>query len=417
MLDKNSLCSDGSAGGILVTLQRKEKNPPFVLEVSLSEQERQEHSGDTQTDTSSETPTFASDTPRLRVNRTSKAMVNKFQTTVVDLERLFFLSKMSSLADASIKYYMRSFKRLRRFIGISFPKTSDDYSKLLDILWDKYPNDSSNEIDERLGGMCPIVVFEDDEFSAKYAWWLTHDGCNAQTVKSYLRGYRVFAYYAMEQRYIESKKIGIADTEPPIKNCYTDAEIARLLAEPDKDNFSEYRNWVIINFLLSTGCRVSTLVDINIGDIDFEEQMINMNRQKNKHPTRLPMVRKLAKILSDYINDYLSEQGVQDALFPRNDGERATEDSIKKAISGYNTKRKVTKTSIHLFRHTFAKDWILKGGDLLTLQKMLNHKSLKMVQNYANLYGSDIKPQVEQFALINKIEGEKIQRKLVRKKR
>lgn len=421
MLNKDFLCSDGSAGGVQVTLKRKAKGPLFDLEVSVSEQEMEAFISETRTDTTIDTtidtsiPAF--NTPKIAVNRTSKTMVNKFQTTVNELERLFFLAKLSSLANATVKYYQRSNKKLKKFMAMNFTKTVKDYADLLEALWEEYPDASPDEIEERLGGMLPIVAFEDDEFLSSYTWSLQREGCNPQTVKSYLRGYRVLAYFAMEQGYIDTKKIVIADTEAPIKSCYTDSEITRLLAEPDRDNFYEYRSWVIINFLISTGCRVSTLVDMNIGDIDFEETMINMNRQKNKHPTRLPMVRKLAKILAEYIDEYLSEQDAQDALFPRNDGSRATEDSIKKAIATYNANRKVSKTSIHLFRHTFAKNWILNGGDLLTLQKMLNHKSLKMVQHYANLYGQDIKPQAEQFSLINKVEGSKTHKRLERKKR
>lgn len=49
------------------------------------------------------------------------------------------------------------------------------------------------------------------------------------------------------------------------------------------------------------------------------------------------------------------------------------------------------KTSIHAYRHTFAKNWILNGGDIFTLQKILGHSSIEMVKNYVNLYSDELK--------------------------
>ena len=113
-----------------------------------------------------------------------------------------------------------------------------------------------------------------------------------------------------------------------------------------------------------------------------------------------------AKILKEYITLYrnLEEDSDllgTDPLFCNRFGERLTGDGLINAISKYNKNRGVTKTSIHLFRHTFAKDWILRGGDLFSLQKMLGHSSLDMVKNYANLYSRDIKDKAEEFSFLS----------------
>lgn len=355
--------------------------------------------------------------PEIIIKRFNKTMVDKTKTPMFVLEEQFILSRMDrGTSTTTIKYYRRSNRKLNQFIGFNAPRTSADYKAILKRLEKKHPDKEWDDLESILGMSIPIVILESEAFQADYIDYLrTICKVNDQTIKSYLRGYRVLAYFAMEQGYINRRNIVIPDTEAPIKNCYTDAELTRLLAPPDKDKFTEYRDWVIVNFLIATGCRVSTLVDVNIGDIDFEEGMITLNRQKNKSPTRIAMARKLSKILSEYIDAYLYEQSPKDALFPRYTGDRATEDILKKSIASYNKKRKVLKTSIHLFRHTFAKNWIISGGDIITLQKILNHKSLKMVNHYANIYGSDIAPQVEEFALINRIEAPKGGKKLQRR--
>lgn len=311
-------------------------------------------------------------------------------TTLDEAEKSFILSRMErGCSLATIAYYKQGIGKLKAFIGANYGMSD--------------------------AGEIPISILEKPNFKMDYMIYLRQTG-NEQTVITYLRSYGSFAYFAMENEFIVRNRITIKDCEGHIKNCYTDAELGRLLVMPNKDDFNEYRSWVIVNFLLATGCRVSTLIDINIADICFDEGMMNLNRQKNKSPVRVPMVRRLAKVLRDYIGDYLEDLGASGPLFPRADGRRATESIIQKAIADYNRDRKVNKKSIHLFRHTFAKNWILSGGDLLTLQRMLNHKSLKMVQHYSNIYGADIKSHAEQFSLLNRVEQTRQPHKLVRRK-
>jgi integrase/recombinase XerD len=71
--------------------------------------------------------------------------------------------------------------------------------------------------------------------------------------------------------------------------------------------------------------------------------------------------------------------------------------SLNSAIRNYNLSRGVKKTSVHSFRHTFAKKWILNGGDAFRLQKILGHSSMKMVREYVNMYDEDLKKDFNTF--------------------
>ena len=80
-----------------------------------------------------------------------------------------------------------------------------------------------------------------------------------------------------------------------------------------------------------------------------------------------------------------------------------TRSGLTSAIRNYNLRRGVNKTSIHLFRHTFAKNWITSGGDLITLSKVLTHSELEMVKRYSNLYAYDVKEEMEQHSALSKL--------------
>jgi site-specific recombinase XerD len=52
----------------------------------------------------------------------------------------------------------------------------------------------------------------------------------------------------------------------------------------------------------------------------------------------------------------------------------------------------------HTFRHTFAKNWLMNGGDIFRLQKIRGHKTLEMVRNYVNITFKDIQSQHSKFS-------------------
>lgn len=66
-------------------------------------------------------------------------------------------------------------------------------------------------------------------------------------------------------------------------------------------------------------------------------------------------------------------------------------------VRRYNIKRNVNKTSCHLFRHTFAKQWILAGGDMFRLQKILGHSDLTVTKEYVAMFGQDLQMDFERF--------------------
>ncbi len=322
----------------------------------------------------------------------------------------------------TIEFYVRGYFKLCEFIDMVYMKATA--AKELGLPAPTKPTPlsevSEKEAVSRAGGAFPISILTTDGLERDYRKYLTNLGVNEQTIAAYFRAYRAIAYFAMEEGWIPRRKISIKQPEPPIKNCYTDDEIKRLVRKPKTDDFLENRNWVMVNYFLATGNRVSSVADLRIGDVDLDEGYITVNRQKNGKPTRIPLVKKITRILRAYIDDYRTEVngipvGLNEPLFCNLYGEELSENGIKKAIANYNRSRNVEKTSVHLFRHTFAKKWIIDGGDLLQLEKMLGQSSLKMVQHYSNLYASDIKEQAEKHAVIAKTKGNgrKIRKRIV----
>ena len=171
--------------------------------------------------------------------------------------------------------------------------------------------------------------------------------------------------------YADTFKITSIKAEKKIKETYTDNEVNILLKKPDikKCSFSEYRDWVFINYVMATGNRVSTVISIKIEDIDFDNDTIILKKTKNRNQQIIPISDTLKIVLSEYLKHRKGTN--EDYLFCNSMGKKLSRNSICPAIRQYNRSRGVNKTSIHLFRHTFAKNWILNGRRYIQTAKIV----------------------------------------------
>ena len=217
------------------------------------------------------------------------------------------------------------------------------------------------------------------------------------TINTRLRGIRAILYYGMEHGYISEFKVRLIKADKEIKETYTDEELLRLLKKPDTKtcDFTEYRNWVIINYLLATGNRLSTVTNLKIEDIVLADGMIMLKKTKNRKQQIIPLSNTMIKILQEYLE--FRQGNPSDYLFCNRFGNQFTRGGFETAILDYNRSRGVQKRSVHLFRHTFAKKWILNGGDIFRLQKILGHSSLEIVKEYLNFFGTDLQQQFNDF--------------------
>lgn len=224
------------------------------------------------------------------------------------------------------------------------------------------------------------------------------------SINSTLMNLRVFLYYCMTYGYIEHFKISKLKVDKEIINTYSDAEIKILLKKPNlkKCKFLEYRNWCICCFLYSTGARASTTVNLRIKDLDFENNLIIYRFTKNRRQQIIPMSTTLKNILLEYLQ--YRKGAADDFLFVNAYGEYLKTQWLSHNLNEYNHNCGVTTTGVHRWCHTFAKKWILGGGDIFRLQKILGHSSMDMVRNYVNMFQVDLQDNFDNFNPLDRME-------------
>ena len=238
---------------------------------------------------------------------------------------------------------------------------------------------------------------------------------NDVTTNTYVKALRAIFYYFMQEGYItNSFKIQLPKMSEKNIETYSDDELKILLKKPNDNNFVAYRNWTIINFLLGTGCRLNTLINVKVKDIDFKNNTITFTTTKNKKVLLIPLDLTLKKVLNEYITR--TNRKPIDYLFCNCYGEKLIKQTLYTSLCTYAKRRGVNKTGIHKFRHTFASTWIKKGGSIATLSKILGHSNIAITDNYIHLLTTDISKNFESYSCLSTITHSNNKIKLSNKK-
>lgn len=190
---------------------------------------------------------------------------------------------------------------------------------------------------------------------------------NETSMYTYARDFKTLIYFFMRKEYLSSFKIDLPKVDTHPIETYTDEELMILLKKPNlrQCTFTEYKVWVMTNFLLSTGVRRHSLISIMIKDVDFDSNVVYINVTKNRKPLIIPLNSDIRRILQEYLKYRKGE--VDDYLFCNVFGKSLASSTVYHSFYEYNKNRGVEKTGMHRYRHTFAKKWVLAGGNIVTL--------------------------------------------------
>jgi len=256
-----------------------------------------------------------------------------------------------------------------------------------------YKNYVSNFIDW-FGGDNPVEEITTAVLE-EYMMYKREQGIKPVSVATNIRHIRCFVRFCEKRGIMKRVEITMPRYEKEVKETYTDEEMALLLVRPRGENWVEYRCWAMVNYFFATGQRLSTVINIKVKDVDLINKQVFLTWNKDKIQKYMPLSTRICKILQEYI--YISRLSPNDYLFPEVSGKKMRKRSCQDSIANYNKSRGVDKTSIHLFRHTFAKNYIINGGSAVKLQKLLSHKSLETTMKYVNLYSSEISNDLDRL--------------------
>ncbi len=164
-------------------------------------------------------------------------------------------------------------------------------------------------------------------------------------------------------------------------------ELESLFEVCDLSNALGQRDRLILEMLYATGVRVGELVSIKVFDINFSSRTILILGKGNKERI-VPYGDYCEEILKLYLKDgYLSLNNQNSPyLFLNARGGKLTERGVRYLLEEIIKKTSVQKNiSPHMIRHSFATHLLNQGCDLMTVQKLLGHESIKATQIYTHV--------------------------------
>ena len=253
----------------------------------------------------------------------------------------------------------------------------------------------------------PVENFTSDMYK-KYVVYLRSTLQNDVSINSYLRDLITTLHFLMNEGYVTPFKMQAIKVDRTNVETYSDDELRTLLQKPNikKCSFIEYQSWVMTNFLFSTGVRQRSLMNIKVKDVDFDNCVVYVNVTKNRKPLIVPINQTMVHILNEYLK-YRKAKTKEDFMFCNVFGEQLVKSTCYHMLSEYNKRRGVQTTGIHRYRHPFARQWILNGGNVVSLSRLLGHSSLQITQNYINLLVSDVAKEVDTINLLDKFSNKK----------
>lgn len=142
------------------------------------------------------------------------------------------------------------------------------------------------------------------------------------------------------------------------------------------------RNIAIVMFLTLTGVRKEELLELQLSDIDLFRKfvMVRAETSKSKRSRIIPMNSSLVS----YLEDYLEHRKTYLTLFFWVSGwldQPFTEHGAKRFMRQLSGATKIN-CYLHRFRHTFATNYYKQTHDIVGLQKLMGHTTLKMTLQY-----------------------------------
>ena len=252
-----------------------------------------------------------------------------------------------------------------------------------------------------------VREFKDLELKHIRSWlaYLQSNGASRSTLARRIVSIRAFTYWAASQKWIESDIGAALEVPKPLRklpevlnqeeaNTVVEAMQLRASEEPTPENL---RDLAIIEVLYASGIRVSELCGLNIRDLDFGRNTLQVLGKGNKErvvPLGLPAVRALQSYL-DFARDSFKNSKSGDAVFLGARGKRIDQ-RIARAVVNDAMKAIGSNMSPHGLRHTAATHLLEGGADLRTVQEILGHSSLSTTQIYTHVSTERLKEAYKQ---------------------
>lgn len=154
---------------------------------------------------------------------------------------------------------------------------------------------------------------------------------------------------------------------------------------------NKLRDIAIVSLILGSGIRVNELVSLEMANMNLNKKLIDVIRKGNKDDT-VSIMEQAKNSLEDYLSVRESNyKGAKNCPFVfvtiyKGEAKEMTRRAVQLLVTKYTAAfNNNTGISPQKLRHSFATDYIAKGGSLITLRDQLGHNDIKTTSLYTNM--------------------------------
>jgi len=252
---------------------------------------------------------------------------------------------------------------------------------------------SENTIDAYISDINKVsnndVYFNIDNFiTTKYLKNAENKKYSGSTKKRIQSSVNQFLKFLIEEKFISNIEINNISirSEQKLPIILSPYEIEQLIDFYDHNLFISSRNKTIIDFMYSTGCRVSELINVEESDIDIDDAFVRLEGKGSKQRI-VPLGSKVIVNLEKYLELRNQFKNIKNNnLFISKSYKKLDRTAVFRIIKSTGVKVGIN-TSIypHILRHSAATHMLEGGCDLRTVQEFLGHSSVSTTQIYTKV--------------------------------
>ena len=223
--------------------------------------------------------------------------------------------------------------------------------------------------------------------------WLIHmvqSGLSATTINRKIATLRSYYKYSLRHNLIQqdpSSRVKILKAGKSLPVFVKEAELIKVLDQMIfTEGFTGLRDQLVMEFLYSTGTRLSELVNLPERDIDINQAQVKVLGKRNKQRI-IPVPKPLIPIIVNYQIQKKKEfpDNYSPYLIVSNSGRQSYPMLIYRIVNrALKSLNSLEKQSPHILRHTFATHLLNKGAELNAVKELLGHSSLAATQVYTH---------------------------------
>ena len=220
--------------------------------------------------------------------------------------------------------------------------------------------------------------------------FLSAEGMKSATIIRRITTIRGFYLFLAREGLIKEPLIGLRlpKGEKKLPNVLSFEEVEDLLDAPDIENDSELRDKAMLETMYASGLRVSELLSLQLGNINFNEGYLKIKGKGSKE-----RIVPIGEFALDFINRYVTLVRPKYAknrtkyLFLNRDGAPISRQYFWRQIKKYALKANIIDREIspHTLRHSFATHLLENGANLKEVQEMLGHTKIETTQIYTHV--------------------------------